>query len=294
MENKKVIFVYNPSAGKGKVEKNIDFIKNAIKEKFGLLDIHRSTSNDDFQKTIKEACKSYDYILFSGGDGTFNMTINAIPLDLPNLPIFGYLPGGSTNDMGYNVNISKKIKEGIYDLLNASPIEYNIGTIGDHKFIYVADFGAFTNVSHITPAETKRKFGRLAYLKYAIQSIKTTVKPHRIIVDGVVYHTPLMIISNSREVGSFKINPEKEQNDGLYYIVIVKNGRFNGFFNIIYLFAFGLEQAIKKNKVISFQSPLFKLDCDYEDWDVDGEYIKLKFPLTCGYSRKKIRILTNR
>ncbi len=294
MANTKVIFVYNPSSGKGKILKNIDLIRKTITDKFGSVDIVESTSKEDFQRIIKDACLTYDYVLFSGGDGTFNMTINAIPLDLPNLPIFGYLPGGSTNDMGYNVNISNKISEGIFDLVNSKPHEYNIGSIGDQKFIYVADFGAFTNVSHITPQDQKKRFGRLAYLKYAIQSIKTTVKPHKIIVDGVVYHTPLMIISNSREVGSFRINPEKEQNDGLYYIVIVKNGRFNGFFNVIYLFAFGLEQAIKKNKVISFQSPLFKLDCDYEDWDVDGEYVKLKFPLTCGYSRKKIRILTNR
>ena len=294
MANTKVIFVYNPSSGKGKILKNIDLIRKTITDKFGSVDIVESTSKEDFQRIIKDACSTYDYVLFSGGDGTFNMTINAIPLDLPNLPIFGYLPGGSTNDMGYNVNISNKISEGIFDLVNSKPHEYNIGSIGDQKFIYVADFGAFTNVSHITPQDQKKRFGRLAYLKYAIQSIKTTVKPHKIIVDGVVYYTPLMIISNSREVGSFRINPEKEQNDGLYYIVIVKNGRFNGFFNVIYLFAFGLEQAIKKNKVISFQSPLFKLDCDYEDWDVDGEYVKLKFPLTCGYSRKKIRILTNR
>ena len=294
MANTKVIFVYNPSSGKGKILKHIDLIRKTITDKFGSVDIVESTSKEDFQRIIKDACLTYDYVLFSGGDGTFNMAINAIPLDLPNLPVFGYLPGGSTNDMGYNVNISNKISEGIFDLVNSKPHEYNIGSIGDQKFIYVADFGAFTNVSHITPQDQKKRFGRLAYLKYAIQSIKTTVKPHKIIVDGVVYHTPLMIISNSREVGSFRINPEKEQNDGLYYIVIVKNGRFNGFFNVIYLFAFGLEQAIKKNKVISFQSPLFKLDCDYEDWDVDGEYVKLKFPLTCGYSRKKIRILTNR
>ena len=290
----KVIFVYNPSSGKGKIEKNLEFIKNAIIDKFGSVDIVKSTSKENFQETIKNACKDYDYILFSGGDGTFNMTINAIPLDLPSLPVFGYLPGGSTNDMGYNVNISNNIKEGIFDLLNATPHEYNIGSIGDHKFIYVADFGAFTDVSHITPADQKKRFGRLAYLKYALQSLKRTVRPHRIVVDGVVYHTPLMIISNSREVGSFKINPEKEQDDGLYYIVIVKDGKLRGLLNVIYLFAFGLQQAIKKNKVISFQSPLFKLDCDYEDWDVDGEYVKLQFPLTCGYSRKKVKILTNR
>ena len=92
MANTKVIFVYNPSSGKGKIEKNIDLIRNTITDKFGSVDIVKSTSKEDFQRIIREACLKYDYVLFSGGDGTFNMTINAIPLELPNLPIFGYLP----------------------------------------------------------------------------------------------------------------------------------------------------------------------------------------------------------
>ena len=52
--------------------------------------------------------------------------------------------------------------------------------------------------------------------------------------------------------------------------------------------------AIKNNKVKSIEAPFFQLDSSNEEWDVDGEYCKIKFPVTCGYSGKKIKVLTNR
>ena len=293
MKVNKCIFLYNPSSGKGKIKKNLEIIKKTLTEKFGLLDVVESKSPEHLKEVVSEGCKTYDYFFFSGGDGTFNMVLNAIP-DIPNLPIFGYLPGGSTCDMSYNLNINKVPKKGVVDLVNSKPKEYNVGQFGNEKFIYVADFGAFTNVSHITPQDKKRKFGVFAYIYYGIKSVFTTVKAHRVIVDGVVYYTPLMIISNSREVASFKINPEKVQDDGNYYIVITKNGFMHGIFNVIHLFGFGLESAIRHKKVISFTANNFTIDCDCEDWDVDGEYVKIKFPSFCGYSRKKIVVLTNR
>ncbi len=289
----KVLFLYNPSSGKGKIKKNLGYIDQELRKKYGSVDIIESKSKSFMEDTIKKACYEYDYVFFSGGDGTFNIVINSIP-DIENLPIFGYLPGGSTNDMSYNLNISKDIKIGLKDLLNSTPQEYNVGSIGDTKFIYVADFGAFTDVSHITPQEQKRKFGRLAYLKYAIEILFKGAKNHKVVVDGVVYETPLMFISNSREVGSFRINPEKSQKDGLYYIVIVNGEKGHRIRNIVYLFIFGIEAAVSKNRAITFTSSRFTLDCDVNEWDVDGEAVTIKFPVTCGYSGKKIRILTNR
>ena len=114
---KKVVFIYNPSSGKGRVEKNLDFIVNEIKKKYGSCDVIRTKSAEHLSESVHNACLEYDYLFFSGGDGTFNMVVNSIPFDTEKLPIFGYLPGGSTNDMSYNVNISRmNVKKGIVDL----------------------------------------------------------------------------------------------------------------------------------------------------------------------------------
>lgn len=104
---KKVVFIYNPSSGKGRVEKNLDFIVNEIKKKYGSVDVIKTKSAEHLTESVRNACYEYDYLFFSGGDGTFNMVVNSIPFEVEKLPIFGYLPGGSTNDMSYNVNISR-------------------------------------------------------------------------------------------------------------------------------------------------------------------------------------------
>ncbi|MCB9498654.1 MAG: hypothetical protein H6687_02060 [Bacillales bacterium] len=288
----KVMFMYNPSSGKGRVQKNLGFITAEITKKYGSCDVVKTESKDHLKETVVKACQEYDYFFFSGGDGTFNMVVNSIP-NLDHLPVFGYLPGGSTNDMSYNLNISKNIKRGIFDLLNSKPKKYNVGYIGDTNFIYVADFGVFTDIPHITPADQKRKFGTLAYAYYGVKSV-FRIKTYTVTVDGVIYKTPFMFVSNSREVASFRINPETRQNEGNYYACVVKDGPIHGIFNLIYLFAFGLERAIKAKKVVSFTSSIFKLNCDNDTWDVDGEKVVVKFPVTCGYSGRSIMVFSNR
>lgn len=292
LKGSKVLFMYNPSSGKGRISKNIDYIVEKIIEKYGSCDVIKTLSEEHLKETVKTLCSHYDYFFFSGGDGTFNMVVSSIP-DIDKLPVFGYLPGGSTNDMGYNLNISKNIKKGIYDLLNSEPKTYNIGKIGDSNFIYVATIGAFTDIPHITPQTAKKKWGTLAYFYYGIKSV-FHLKTYKIIIDGVIYYTPLIAISNSREVASFKINPEKDQKDTKYYTFIVKNGFLKGIFNVCYLFAFGLERAIKRKKVHSFTAQSFSIDCEEKMWDLDGEIKSINFPTRVGYSGKSIQVFSNR
>lgn len=292
-KRKKVMFLYNPSSGKGKVEKNIDMIVSEITAKFGSCDVVRSKSAEHMIETVKSACLEYDYLLFSGGDGTFDIVVNAIP-DIDNLPIFGFLPGGSTNDMGYNLNISNNIKKGIHDLLNSKPRKYDVGYMGDNKFIYVSCIGAFTDIPIITPQEHKKKWGALAYGYYGIKSMFKT-KLYKITINGIRYETPLVIISNSKEVASFRINPFTKQDTNYYYAVIVNKGFFRGLFNVAYLFAFGVDQAIKRGKVHYEEAQIFSIDSETEDmWDFDGEFKKVTFPTSAGYSGRSIMVLSNR
>ena len=292
-KNTKVIFIYNPFAGNGRIEKNITLIVNEIKEKFGSCDVVKSQSAEHLIETVKTACTEYDYLLFSGGDGTFDIVVNAIP-DIDNLPIFGYLPGGSTNDMSYNLNINKNIKKGIHDLLNSKPKKYDIGYMGDNKFIYVACIGAFTDIPIITPQEHKKKWGALAYFYYGIKSIFNT-KLFKITLNGIIYETPLVIISNSKEVASFRINPFRKQDTNSYYAVVVNKGAFRGLFNVAYLFAFGVDQAIKRGKVHFEEAQIFSIDSSNTDmWDFDGEFKKVSFPTSAGYSGRSIMVLSNR
>ena len=294
MKNKpKVIFIYNPTSGRGRVEKNLDFIIGEISAKYGMCDVIRTMSPEHLTESVRESCYKYDYLFFSGGDGTFNMVVNAIP-DIERLPVFGFLPGGTTNDMSYNLGISRRnVRKGVHDLLNAEPKRYDVGYIGDTKFIYVADLSSYINAIHITPKSEKKKWGPLAYVYYLLMAFAHS-KEYVVYLNGVKYITPMVIISNSKEVASFVINKNHKQDEGKYYACIVKKGPLRGLTNIAYLFAFGVKAAYLSKRIEVVEGSILEILTDEKSWDVDGEYVELSFPAICGYSGRSITVLSNR
>ena len=297
----KVVFIYNPASGKGRTEKNIDFIKSEITKKFGSVDVIRTESPEHLKESVAKASRTYDYVLFSGGDGTFSMVISSIPDDIPNerLPIFGYLPGGSTNDSAYNLNISKRsVKEGLKDLLyGATPQLYDIGEIGECRFVQAACHGAFTNIGFMTPPIQKKKWGILAYVWYGIKAA-FNIKTFHFTIDGEIIDTPLVICSMTKQIATFVVNPEKPHGDKQFWCAVVnrpKKGKGKGVMNVAYFFAFGAERAVKKGRISLFTGTKFTVDCDSkEPWGLDGEQRDMKFPSSCGYCGRTIKILTNR
>ncbi len=86
-------------------------------------------------------------------------------------------------------------------------IKSDIGLINDTYFNYVAAFGAFTQVSYVTPGKLKRVFGKIAYFIVAllyipkVRSYKVTIKVDgKEITDKIIYGS----VSNSKSIGGFK------------------------------------------------------------------------------------------
>ncbi len=106
-------------------------------------------------------------------------------------------------------------------------IKSDIGLINDTYFNYVAAFGAFSQVSYVTPGKLKRFFGKIAYFIVAllyipkIRSYKITIKvDEKEITDKVIYGS----ISNSKSIGGFKWFKKKgvKINDGKFEILFIK------------------------------------------------------------------------
>lgn len=81
----KCLFLYNPQSGKGKINKYVKFAEKELKEKFEAVDVACSEGPKDMEKKAKEACGKYDYLVFSGGDGSFNevTTASAVKIKSP-------------------------------------------------------------------------------------------------------------------------------------------------------------------------------------------------------------------
>ena len=94
---KKLVFIFNPKAGKGKIKTSLMEIVD-IFNKGGYEVIIRATQAPrDAYEQVKKYADQVDLIVCSGGDGTLDEVVTGITEVGSNVPI-GYIPAGSTND----------------------------------------------------------------------------------------------------------------------------------------------------------------------------------------------------
>mgnify|MGYP002681511378 FL=1 len=293
----KAIFIYNPESGSGRIRRNISYIKKKLESKYSLVDIYESKSKEDLIKKASMT-SNYDALIFSGGDGTFNDIITGIS-KLEKKPVLGYLPSGTANDIGKNLNLSKNYKKALKIILNGNVTEHDVGLINDdHYFMYVVASGTFSSVSYRTKRETKKSLGKLAYL---LDGLKDLFNPE--IVDFKLkleghegeYNAPLVLVLNSKSVGGIKFNYKGHRNDGYFDILIFKKGKGKnkGLVNIFSGFLSGIfQRKLKKRNVISLRANELTLEAsDNITWCIDGEE-GIKGTITIKNLHKYIQIYT--
>lgn len=290
MKYGRIFFIYNPASGKGRVKRALPQIIAEISKHCDGYAVEESSSEKDFSEKLRNACGKFDCVIFSGGDGTFNMAVNAVA-GLNDLPVFGYLPSGTTCDMAYNLGLSKKIDKAIKQIFNAETIEYDVGKVDDKRFIYVVNSGSCTQAVYETPEKLKKKLGKLAYALHIAANLKSSFIVNEINVNGTTYFTPLLLISNSREIASFKVNPDFSPSNGKYYAVIVKNGKLRGIENMVYFFLHGVKKSVKKGKIDYLECSDFAVDSQTK-WSADGELLELNGITDIGFSGEKLKILS--
>ena len=78
MQEKKLLFILNPRAGRNKPHGPL-FDALAILSGAGyLIRIHETAAPEDAAETVAREGKSYDLIVAAGGDGTLNEVISGL------------------------------------------------------------------------------------------------------------------------------------------------------------------------------------------------------------------------
>ncbi len=114
---KKLLFVFNPNAGKGLIKTElVGILDISIKEGY-LPTVYPTQSKRDAYKMIKKMEEKYDLIVCSGGDGTLDEVVGAVVKYHKKYHV-GYIPAGSTNDFAKSLGISKNMRSAALAAVN--------------------------------------------------------------------------------------------------------------------------------------------------------------------------------
>lgn len=272
---KKILFIYNPNAGKGLLKPKLSDIVDLFVKSGCEVVIYPTQSYHDAYKKVRKYTEDYDIVVCSGGDGTLDEVVTGMMKRGDRTPV-GYIPTGTTNDFANSLHIPKDLLSAADAAVNGKPFHCDIGQFNNDYFVYVAAFGLFTDVSYQTKQEMKNMLGHLAYVLEGAKRLFDIPSYHvKVTYDGIEIEDDFVFcsVTNSRSMGGFRnmFRHKVEFDDGEFEATLVRSPK-----NLLELQSIAAALVSKeknstyiyniKAKEISFES------LEEIPWTLDGEF----------------------
>jgi diacylglycerol kinase (ATP) len=237
---KKVLLVYNPVSGTGKIASRLDrFVNHFQKKNIFIMPVSTPFKEEVLLSLLGEG---FEYVLAAGGDGTFHRVVNCL-LKHDSPPPLGLIPAGTANDFAVNLGLPD-LETTLKVLDFKQTVAVDVGRIGGSCFINVASAGLLTDISYKMDQRLKNTLGRLAYYLKGVaelpnfKSVPVEVKRRdREIFSGEVL---LFLILNGKGAGNFRsVAPRASLNDGLLDCIFFKKSPVIDFLNLVFKVAAG-------------------------------------------------------
>ncbi len=274
---KKLLFVYNPLAGKGTIVTNVAKILDEFVKAGYLPTAYPTQAPKDGYNMILEHAIEYDMVVCSGGDGTLDETVTAMMGIAPEkrVPI-GYIPAGSTNDFAQSLEIPKDQIEAAFVAVKGCPFRCDIGLFNNDVFVYVAAFGSFAEVSYETSQDVKNILGHTAYVLEGMKRLRSMPSYEMtVFADDTTITGDFIVgmVTNSCSIGGMKslLTKEVSFDDGLFELTLIRKPK-----NIMHLQ--DIITAIMTHKeeseyVYSLQAKNIRVETKQPvSWTLDGEF----------------------
>lgn len=226
---KKCIVVYNPQSGKKGPNKNINLF-DKIFEKYGYdMEWVPTERAGHAIEMVEKLDDDVDLVLVAGGDGTLNEAIEG-NLRRKKKLMLAQLPFGTQNDVAHMYGLTGNIYRNLELVLSGVPKNIDICLLNNKPFVYVACLGAYVDIAYATPRKLKEKYGRLAYIIYAIKQLKQDFHHYEVEyeVDGKEYKEScsfIFITNSNRVAGVDNIYNDIKLNDNKFEVLLcdIKN-----------------------------------------------------------------------
>ena len=277
---KKLLFVYNPRAGKEMLKPRLSDVLDIFVKAGYEVTVHPTQAYRDAYYQIKEyEVGKYDLIACSGGDGTIDEVATGMmkrrEMGKDVVPV-GYIPAGTTNDFAKSLHIPRKPLAAADNAVKGVPFPCDSGKFNDSVFVYIAAFGIFTDVSYETDQAVKNVLGHMAYILEGAKRI-FNIPSYKIKVehDGEVIEDEFIfgMVTNSRSVGGFSnmVGKNIVFDDGLFEVTLIKTPK-NPIALQEIIAALLIEQVDTKH-MYTFKTKKITFDSVEEiPWTLDGEF----------------------
>lgn len=307
MEKSKILFVFNPRAGKAKIRNKLcDIVDIFVKAGYEVT-VYPTQAEGDAIRAVKDKREDYDLLVCSGGDGTLDEVVNGMIKCGKQIPI-GYIPAGSTNDFARSLGIPKDMRRAAEMIVDGRDYACDIGAMNEECFVYIAAFGIFTDVSYETSQDIKNVLGHMAYILEGMKRI-SSIKSYRLKVrywekdgeeadaergkagagelsdgmrgfmDGSYREKEIEddfifgMVTNSISVGGFKRITGKyvEMDDGEFEVTLIRMP--SNPLDINAIMTSLLSRRINTDHMYCFKTPKITFESEDEiPWTTDGEF----------------------
>lgn len=292
----RLLFIINPRAGKTQIKNRLlEILDMFIKGGFEIQ-IHITQGPMDARSIVLEKGEQVDMIVCSGGDGTLSETVSGM-VELENPPPLGYIPAGSTNDFASSLHIPSAMKSAAANIMTGQLTKIDIGQFcGNRYFVYIAGFGAFTEVAYLTPQGSKNFLGHQAYMLEGVKSL-TNLKSYHMKVEAEDLELEgdfiFGMITNTISVGGFKglVTKDVALNDGFFEVLMIRTPKTPLDLTNIVSYMFLKEE--KNEYVHKFKTAHLRIVSEEPvDWVLDGEFGGARREVEVENLPQRIEIMT--
>ena len=274
----KLLFIYNPHAGRGRARSKLAGILNAFTRAGCLTTVYPTQGPGDAAKAAKELAPQYDRLAVCGGDGTLHEVAAGL-MELPGSarPPIGYIPAGTTNDFSRTLELPKTVAELAEVAGEGAPRLVDVGEAEGSPFTYVAAFGLFTDVSYSTPQANKNLLGHFAYVLEGMGRLASIPSYHMTVTAGgreVEGDFIYGMVGNTVSVGGLVNLPRDKVllDDGRFEVILIRQPKTAKDWQSILTALTTLELA-EDGAVVGLEAGEITFACDAPvAWTVDGEF----------------------
>lgn len=272
---KRAILIYNPQAGRGKIERNI----SRIVAVFRRVDYDLILHPIEFERNPFDGNEDVELAIIAGGDGTINYVVNAM-MHKGLSVVLGVIPAGTANDFAGALGMSTDVIEAAQQIADGVVEEVDCGKV-EHMhcekesaiyFVNIFSFGIFTTTSQHTPERMKHRLGRIAYLLAGVKDLKNLHGiPLTITTDDETFYYPTLmgLVFNGETAGRMPLARMSNLRDGVFDCLFLRKREtaFQSACDML-LYLLGIRtRAVKflRTSALTLMSPTD------EDTDVDGQ-----------------------